>query len=282
MSPVNPIMTILLPPAPRALLRVVLCGAALLAPTLRAQETAPTAADLAARLSDALQDNSSTVRLKIESRPAAGAAKSVLQVQVKARRTKAATELVYTVLWPKERKGEAFLLRKSPNRPASGAVFTPPDSLRPLTAAQMQDGVFGSDLAYEDLVENFYAWEHQAIAGTETVDRVPCQILESKIGKGGRSTYARVRSWIDPKRMVPLRIEKYLASGELARRIETTRVAKDDTDRPVPASFSVQRAGKESVTELEGSNSRHDLTHADADFTPEALKAAAGAAGKAR
>jgi len=253
----------------------MLCGAALLAPTLRAQDAAPTAADLAARLSETLQDNSSTVRLKIESRPAAGGPKTVLQVQVKSRRTKAATELVYTVLWPKERKGEAFLLRKAPGRPASGAVFTPPDSLRTLTAAQMQEGVFGSDLSYEDLMENFYAWDTQTLAGEETVGRVPCQILESKPGPGQRSTYGRVRSWIDPKKLVPMRIEKYLASGQLARRIDTTRVAKDDSDRPVPASFSVQRAGHPSITELEGSNSRHEVTHTDADFTPEALRAAA-------
>ena len=264
--------------ARRAVLHSLLGGAALLlAPALPAQEAVPTARDLAASLSAALQDNSSMVRLKIESRAAANAPKSAVQVQVKARRTAAATELVYTVLWPKERKGEAFLLRKQANRPATGAVFTPPDSLRTLSAAQMQEGVFGTDLAYEDLVENFYAWDKQEVAGTEVVDRVPCQILESKPGPGQKSTYGRVRSWIDPKRLVPLKIEKYLASGALARTIETTRVHKDDTDRLVPASFSVRRAGQASLTDLEGSNSRHDVTLSDADFTPEALRAAAAA-----
>jgi hypothetical protein len=266
-----------IPLHPRTLLQAAVCAAVLFAPAVNAQDAAPTAQSLSPRLSEALQDNTSMVRLKIESRATAAAPKSVVQVQVKARRTKAATELVYTVLWPKERKGEAFLLRKQANRPATGAVFTPPDSLRTLSATQMQEGVFGSDLAYEDLVENFYAWDKQEIAGTEVVDRVPCQILESKPGAGQRSTYGRVRSWIDPKRMVPLRIEKYLTSGALARTIVTTRVAKDDTDRPVPASFSVQRAGQASVTELEGSNSRHDVTLSDADFAPEALRAAAAA-----
>ena len=90
----------------------------------------------------------------------------------------------------------------------------------------MKDAVFGSDLTYADLIENFFAWEHQTIVGTETVDRVPCQILESKPGKGDRSIYGRVRSWIDLKRLVPLRVEKYFESGQLARRIDTTRVAE--------------------------------------------------------
>ena len=104
---------------PRALLRLVFCGAVLSTSTaLRAQDAAPSAQNLSTRLSDAVLDNSSTVRLKIESRATAGGAKSVIQVQVKARRTKAATELVYQILWPKERKGEAFLLRKPAGRPA--------------------------------------------------------------------------------------------------------------------------------------------------------------------
>jgi hypothetical protein len=262
----------------RAFLPCLLLGAGLLlAPALSAQETPATAKNLAASLSEALLDNSSTVRLKIETRASASAPKSVLQVQAKARRTKAGTDIVYTVLWPKERKGEAILVRKAGNRAATGAVFTPPDSLRTLGAGQMQEGIFGSDLAYEDLVDNFYAWDNQELAGVEVVDRVPCQILESKPGPGQRSSYGRVRSWIDPKRRVPLRIEKYLPSGALARTLETTRVAKDDTDRPVPASFVVRRPGSESVTELEGSNSRHDVTHTDADFTPEALRPAATA-----
>lgn len=273
-------MTLLRSSTRRSTLRSLLAGAVLLAPALTAQEPAPTAQSLAASLSAALQDNDSMVRLKIESRAAASAPKSVVQVQVKSRRTTAGTYLVYSVLWPKERKGEAFLLRKPSGRPASGAVFTPPDTLSPLAAADMQDGVFGSDLAYEDLVENFYAWERQEITGTEVVDRVPCQILESRPGPGQRSTYGRVRSWIDTKRLVPLKIEKFLAAGPLARTIETTRVHKDDTGRLVPASFRVRRAGQASVTELEGSNSRHDITLSDADFSPESLRSTAAATPK--
>lgn len=237
-----------------------------------AQDAAPTAQSLASRLSSNVQDGSSAVRLKMNFQQPGGGAKTVLQLQAKARRTKAGTDIIYTVLWPKERKGESFLLRKPADRSASGTTFAPPDSLRPIASSQMKEAVFGSDLSYEDLVDNFFGWDHQAIVGTETVDRVSCQILESKPGKGDRSSYGRVRSWIDVKRMVPLRVEKYLASGQLARRIDTTRVAKDDTDRPVPASLDVRRPGQNSVTEIEGSNSRHDVTYSDADFTPDALR----------
>jgi hypothetical protein len=267
-------MNTTLAPFRPALLPAAFLGFTVLLSQVRAQDAAPPSArDLSAHLSGNLQDGSSSVRLKMEIERPVGGPKTVLQLQVKARRTKTATDLVYQVLWPKERKGESFLLRKAADRASSGAVFVPPDSLLPISSSKMKEAVFGSDLTYEDLVENFFAWEHQTIVGTETVDRAPCQILESRPGKSDRSSYARVRSWIDPKRLIPLRVEKYLESGQLARRIDTTRVAKDDTDRLVPASLAVRRPGQDSVTELEGSNSRHDVSHSESDFTPEALRA---------
>jgi hypothetical protein len=257
-----------------ALLRAAFLSVTVLLSQVRAQDAAPLSArDLSARLSANVQDGSSSVRLKLEIQGSGGGPKTVLQLQVKARRTTTATDLVYQVLWPKERKGESFLLRKAADRAPSGAVFVPPDSLLPISTSKMKDAVFASNLTYEDLLENFFAWEHQTIVGTETVDRVPCQILESRPGKSDRSSSARVRSWIDLKRLVPLRVEKYLESGQLAQRIDTTRVAKDDTDRLVPASLSVRRPGQDSATELEGSNSRHDVSYAESDFTPEALRA---------
>jgi hypothetical protein len=250
----------------RSLLSVFALG--LLASFAAAQDEGPA---LAAKLHEAVQDNASSVRLKLEFTSQAGE-KVVLQLQAKARRTAAATDVLYQVLWPKERKGEGFLLRKSANQAATGSVFTPPDQLRTLTTAQMQDGIFGSALAYEDLVDGFYGWASQQIVGTETLGRVACQILESKPGKTDRTGYSSVRSWIDVKRMVPIRVEKFGANGQMIRRITSTRIAKDDINRQVPASFTVQQAGQSPETVLEGSNSKHDVNFTDADFTDAALK----------
>ena len=82
-------------------------------------------------------------------------------------------------------------------------------------------------------------------------------------------------SWIDLKRLVPLRVEKYFESGQQARRIDTRRVAEDDTDRKVAASLMVRCPGQDSLTELDGSKSRHDVSLSDNDFTTEALRALA-------
>ena len=246
-------------------------GLLLLSLAVSAAEPEPaamSASELAGRLSAKQQDGTSYIRLKMD---VAGGTKGALQLQIKSRATRGGTELVYQVLFPKERKGEAVLLRKSGGR-ISGAVFTPPEALRPLAAGQLDGPLFGGDLSYEDVIDNFFAWSQQAIVGSEAVDRVNCTILESKPGKGERSSYSSVRTWVDTRRLVPLRVEKYSAPGRVARRIETTRVATDDRGRAIPANLTI-RGPSGSVTELDGSRIKHGVTFSDADFTPEGLKA---------
>lgn len=220
------------------------------------------AAELAGKLNAVQQDGSSYVRLRMQT-PNAG----TLQLQIKARRAGGVSALVYQVLWPKERQGEAVLLRKTGSGAPTGAVFTPPNTTRNLSGAQMSEGLFGSDLSYEDAIDNFFAWSNQAIVGSEAIGRANCQILESKPGKGQRSSYASVRTWVDTRRMVPLRIEKMNASGQVVKRIETGRVVTDDIDRQIPATLVVN--GR---TELEGSKIKHDVSYTDREFTAEGLK----------
>jgi hypothetical protein len=80
-----------------------------------------------------------------------------------------------------------------------------------------------------------------------------------------------VRSWIDARRLVALRVEKYLPSGQIGRRIDTTRVAADDKGRPIPADLTVRGSRENSVTVLDGSRIRHDVAFTDRDFAPEGL-----------
>ncbi len=232
-----------------------------------AEAPALTAAELAAKLSTTLEDGNSLARVRLEVK---GATETTLQLQIKQRRTKGSTEVVYQVLWPKERKGESVLLQRSAGR-TGGALFVPPNTSRTLDAGDMKDALFGSDLAYADMVENFFAWDQQALVGTEQVDGVSCQILESKPGKNSRSIYGSVRSWIDTRRLVPLRVEKYSSSGQALRRIDTTRVVGVD-GRQIPANLSIRRPGQNSVTVLDGSRIKHGVNYTEAEFTANGLK----------
>jgi hypothetical protein len=225
-----------------------------------------TANDLAFRLRVLHQNGASHVRVKMEIK---GATKETLQLQIKERRTKDSSEVVYQVLYPKERKGESVLLRKTGTLPASGSVFVPPNTVR--TIDDLKQPLLGSDLSYEDVIDNFFGWEQQAIVGTQEVRGVKCTILESKPGKDDRSIYGSVRSWIDVRRLVPLRVEKYASSGQLVRRIDTTRVVAD-AGQPIPADLTVSGARPDSSTLLDGSRIRHNVTYTDRDFTIEGIR----------
>ena len=63
------------------------------------------AAELADRL-DAVRQGNALIRTKLEVRSLDGG-KRVLQLQIKQRRTKTATDLVYQVLWPNEHQGRS-------------------------------------------------------------------------------------------------------------------------------------------------------------------------------
>ncbi|TDU81702.1 outer membrane lipoprotein-sorting protein [Prosthecobacter fusiformis] len=234
--------------------------------SLHAADEPATAADLASRMNAIRSDGTSFARLRMEINGG-----GAIQIQTKERHTQSGSDAVYQILFPKERKGESVLLRKSASGATSGSLFVPPETLTQLSAAQMKNGLFGSDLAYEDVIENFFAWSTQSLVGTAEIDRTACQILESKPGNSDRSSYASVRTWIDPRRMVPLRVEKYNASGTLLLRIETKDVAKDDRGHYLPASLTITRAGS-GGTMIQGSRIRHGVPLTDADFSPAGIQ----------
>jgi Outer membrane lipoprotein-sorting protein len=253
--------------AVKPFLALAIAAAAFCLISIRGAEPAPpamSAAELADQL-DVVSQGSALIRTKLEVRSLEGA-KRVLQLQIKQRRTKTATDLVYQVLWPDEHKGEAVILHQA-HGVAKGSIIVPQQPVRAIKASQMNEGLFDSDLSYQDAVENFFAWKKQALVGSETINGVNCQILESKPDSSSVSIYGKVRSWIDPQRFVPMRIEKYSSSGELVRRIDVTRVARDEKHHPIPASLTVHGPRKNSVTEFNGARIDQDVQFTDADFT---------------
>ena len=181
-----------------------------------AAESAPStisASDLAARLNAWQQDGSSYVRLRMVVSEPAG--KNAFRSRLRARRTKIEHRCRLPDPLAEGEKGRRRSSPKSSWPLGDRRNLRSSQYLASLDASQMKEPFFGSGLSYEDLVENFFSWEQQAIVGTEEVDGVSCYILESKPGKGARSSYGKVRTWVDSRRLIPLRIEKYLASGRL-------------------------------------------------------------------
>ena len=221
--------------------------------------------DLAGRLR-AKEQGSTFVRVRMQ---IGSGEKQTLQVQIKSRTSGTDADIVYQILFPKERKGESVLLHRLAEK-LTGTRFVPPNTFRPIASSQLTESLFGSDLSYEDIVDNPYVWNQQAIVGTEVIDGNSCQVLESKPAKGHKSSYSSVKTWVDSRRLVPLRIEKYDASGKVVRRINTTRVLLDGTDS-MPADLKVYGPSG-SVTEINGSRIRRGVTYADNEFIPEGLR----------
>lgn len=241
--------------------------------SLRAAD-ALSAAELAARACE--PDGSSYIRMRMDLQQPPGTKKGVLQIQIKQRRAGNDLDAVYQILWPKERKGEAVLIQSSDGK----TMATARSADGKTTTLNASAPLFDSDLAIADPAENFFAWKTQKLDGTEVIGSVTCQILESRPGPGDTSIYSRVRSWIDPKRFVPLRVEKYSSSGALVRRIETTSVAPDGR-RFLPANLSIRRAQNTSKTDLDGSRLQRGVTFADKDFTVEGMADLAAPGGAA-
>lgn len=220
------------------------------------------AGDIAGKLSEALNSGSAEIRLRMLVQKEGGQKPETLQVRIRQQRSDAGAKAVYEVLFPAERKGEAAYLSLSGGGSSSGTWKSADGKTSSLKAS---DAVLGSDLAVADAVENFFAWKNQSLAGSEKIGSVDCAILDSK--SSGGSPYTRVKSWIDTRRMVPLKIEKYDASGKLVRRITTTRVVPD-AGRQIPGDLKVETPGKGTQTLLDGSSIKHDVNFSAGDLSP--------------
>jgi outer membrane lipoprotein-sorting protein len=224
---------------------------------------ANSAPDLAGQLR-AKQEGSTFVRVRMQI-----ASGETFQLQIKSRVSRDTSDVVYQILFPKERKGEAVLLHRSQEK-FTGTLFIPPNTVRPIASGQLNQPLFGSDVSYEDIIDSPYRWSHQAIVGTEVIDGTSCQVLESRPGKGHSSSYSSVKTWVDARRLVPLRIEKYEATGKVVQRINTTRVLLDGNES-LPADLRVYGPNG-TMTEITGSRIKRSVTYPDTEFTPEGLK----------
>ena len=91
--------------------------------------------------------------------------------------------MLYQVLWPKERKGESFLLRKSGNQAASGTVFVPPATTPGPTdaafTATITNGTSALDEASRDLVERgLVTWSMDATRRRVLIVRGQANLLD--------------------------------------------------------------------------------------------------------
>jgi len=96
-----------------------------------------------------------------------------------------------------------------------------------ISGHMLRQSVMGSDLSYEDMMEdNSLADDYDAaVIGTETYQDRECWILELQANSPDVSYQLR-KQWIDQERYIPLKEELYAKSGKLLKKTELFDVKK--------------------------------------------------------
>lgn len=107
-------------------------------------------------------------------------------------------------------------------------IFSPStDRIIQITGQMLRQSVMGSDLSYEDMMEdpNLTSHYNASIVTSDTVQNRKCWVLQLNALVGGEAYEVR-KLWVDKERFVPLREELYGKSGKLLKRTQLSEVTK--------------------------------------------------------
>jgi outer membrane lipoprotein-sorting protein len=125
-------------------------------------------------------------------------------------------------------------------------IYSPStDRIIEIAGHMLRQSVMGSDLSYEDMMEDPKLLRHYtaAVNGTESMDGRICWVLELT-ARDNDAAYRSRRLWVDAERHVPLRQELYAKGGKLLKRLEMSQIARID-GRWYPRRFLFKDALKE-------------------------------------
>ncbi len=91
----------------------------------------------------------------------------------------------------------------------------------------LRQSVMGSDLSYEDFMENESLLDDYTakLIARDTLNQRPCFVLEL-VAKRNDVSYFKRKIWVDQQRFIPLKEELFAASGKILKTIEILKVEK--------------------------------------------------------
>jgi outer membrane lipoprotein-sorting protein len=107
-------------------------------------------------------------------------------------------------------------------------TYTPEtDRTIKISGSMLRQSVMGSDLSYEDMMEDHKLIDQYsaAVAGTDTVLGRQCWVLELTAKTPDVSYHSR-KVWVDKERYVPLRENRFAKSGKLLKTTEVKSVSQ--------------------------------------------------------
>jgi outer membrane lipoprotein-sorting protein len=109
-------------------------------------------------------------------------------------------------------------------------IYSPTtDRTLQITGHMLRQAVMGSDMSYEDLMEDTRLMNHYdaEVTGSEKVGEADCWIVELT-AFDPEVTYQGKKLWVDKVRFIPLREEMYAKSGTLLKRTELSDITQID------------------------------------------------------
>ena len=96
-----------------------------------------------------------------------------------------------------------------------------------ISGHMLRQSVMGSDLSYEDMMDDKKMREHYnaVVTGIDTVNNISCWIVELQ-AKAKEIAYEMRKLWVDQTKYIPLKQELYAKSGKLLKNMELTDIVK--------------------------------------------------------
>jgi len=153
-------------------------------------------------------------------------------------------------------------------------TYTPASDRTILISGHMlRQSVMGSDLSYEDMMEDprLAALYTATVGGEEDCEGRPCWVLDLA-SRGEEIAYFKRRIWVDKERYVVLREERFAKSGKLLKTTEVRDVERQG-GRFVPTRVVFKDALKEGRgTEFVLESIEFDAAIPDHVFTKASLR----------
>lgn len=153
-------------------------------------------------------------------------------------------------------------------------IYSPStDRIIQISGHMLRQSVMGSDLSYEDMMDNRKLTEvyNAKVAGNETIDGRNAYILQL-IARVDDAAYHSQKIWVDAERYVPLKQELYAKGGQLLKSISLSDI-RQVQGRWFPMRMIYKDVLKEgSGTEFRITSAKFDQIIPDYVFTKAALK----------
>jgi len=107
-------------------------------------------------------------------------------------------------------------------------IYSPTtDRIIQIAGHLLRQSVMGSDLSYEDLMEDAKLAHHYTavVTGIDTLDGRACWVLKLT-AKTKDVAYFMRKLWVDQARYIPLKEELYAKSGKLLKKVELKEITR--------------------------------------------------------